>query len=122
MSNIFPHHFAGDGAFAEIAAFMTTVGRMLDNIHFWGGRVVVTEKRIDFYAGESTGTTAFSGTAYVAGNTVTGLNSDPTKPWVRCNANGTATEDYGPAPNPFPANEEWYPKATTPGDIHAFIR
>lgn len=61
----------------------------------------------------------FSGTAYIAGNKTTGLNNDSSKPWVRCFLDtGTAEENAGPPPNPFPFNEEWYEKAQTSGDIH----
>ena len=58
----------------------------------------------------------FSGRAYVAGNKTTGLG---TKKWVRCFLDsGTAEDNDGPAPNPFPYNEEWYEVASTFGDIH----
>ena len=60
---------------------------------------------------------AFSGTAYVGGAKTAGLN-DSSKGWVKCTASGSATEEYGPAPDPFPADEEWYEKAETYGDIH----
>jgi len=64
---------------------------------------------------------AFSGTAYVNGAPTTGLNSDGTKLWVKCTHAGAASEQTGPAPNPFPANEEWYEKANTYGDIHCWV-
>ena len=65
------------------------------------------------------GSAVFSGTAYVAGNKTTGLNSDDTKPYVRCFLEvGTAEEHAGPMPIPFPDNEEWYEKEYTIGDIH----
>jgi len=61
----------------------------------------------------------FSGTAYVNGHKVTGLDSDPEKPWVKVSlADNTACEEDGPPPDPFPANEEWYLKNETYGDIH----
>lgn len=62
---------------------------------------------------------SFTGTAYIAGNKTTELNSDSAKPYVRCFLDtGTAEENAGPPPNPFPFNEEWYVKANTYGDIH----
>jgi len=62
---------------------------------------------------------SFSGTAYVSGRRTTGLNSDSDKPWVKVDVSlGTAVEADGPPSNPFPANEEWYEKANTYGDIH----
>ena len=62
---------------------------------------------------------SFSGTAYVAGNKTTGLDSDTAKLWVRCFLDtGTCEENAGPPPNPQPYNEEWYEKANTYGDIH----
>lgn len=65
------------------------------------------------------GSSSFSGTAYVAGVVTTGLNSNATKLWVKCDVETrTATEEYGPPSNPFPPNEEWYAKASTAGDIH----
>ena len=61
----------------------------------------------------------FSGTAYVAGEKTEDLNSDSTKPWVKCDLGaGTASEQTGPPSNPLPANQEWYEKANTCGDIH----
>ena len=70
--------------------------------------------------GDDTTSVTFSGTAYVSGNEVTGLNSDGDKPYVMVDLDlATATEQVGPPPNPFPPNQEWYEKATTYGDIHA---
>ena len=66
--------------------------------------------------GSGGGAAPFSGTAYVAGNKTTGLG---TKDWVRCFLDtGTAEDNDGPAPNPFPYREEWYEVAYTHGDIH----
>ena len=65
------------------------------------------------------GVSAFSGTAYMAGRRVDGLNSDNTKLWVKVDvSNGTVTEEAGPPSSPFPPNEEWYEKSKTSGDIH----
>lgn len=62
------------------------------------------------------GSSVFTGTAYIAGNKTTGLG---TKAWVRCFLDTATAEDHdGPAPNPFPSNEEWYEVANTSGDIH----
>lgn len=59
---------------------------------------------------------SFSGTAYIAGHKTTGLG---TKAWVRCKLDLATAEDHdGPAPDPFPPNEEWYEVAKTSGDIH----
>ncbi len=64
--------------------------------------------------------TKFTGTAYVSGRKITGLNSNSDYPWVRVFLDtATAEEHAGPAPSPFPANEEWYEKANHAGDIHA---
>ena len=66
--------------------------------------------------GSGSGSMSFSGTAYIAGNKTTGLG---TKAWVRCNLElATAVDHDGPAPNPFPPNEEWYEVSKTSGDIH----
>jgi len=47
---IFQHTYTGGGAFATIAWFMTTAGRMLDNIKVFGsGRVVTTPTGIELY-------------------------------------------------------------------------
>ena len=54
--------------------------------------------------------------AFIAGNWTTGLG---TKTWIRCFLDsGTAVDHDGPAPNPFPPNEEWYEVEFTFGDIH----
>ena len=61
----------------------------------------------------------FSGVAYVKGVKTTGLNSDSTKPYVKCSLDtGAAVEDAGPPADPFPEDEEWFEKASTYGDIH----
>lgn len=61
---------------------------------------------------------SFSGTAYIAGKKITGLNSSA-KPWVKCNIDAmTATQEDGPPPDPMPSNQEWYYKNETYGDIH----
>ena len=79
-------------------------------------RVTYEARRIKIYGGSGV---TFSGTAYIAGNKTTGLDSDSAKPWVRCFLDtATAEENAGPPPNPFPMNEEWYEKAQTAGDIH----
>lgn len=63
----------------------------------------------------------FSGVAYVMGNKVTGLNSDLKKPWVMCvRSTRTAVEVETAPVSPFPDDEEYYEKANTFGDIHAF--
>ena len=65
----------------------------------------------------------FSGKAIVGGWITTGLNSDPSKPWIKVDLTGDPpsvtqeTEYTGPAGR-FPDSEEWYEKATTYGDIH----
>lgn len=60
----------------------------------------------------------FSGVAYVRGVKFTGLNST-SNAWVKVDiAAGTAVEDAGPPPNPFPDGVEYYEKAQTAGDIH----
>lgn len=62
------------------------------------------------------GSMPFSGVAYIAGHKTTGLG---TKDWVRCHLDTATAEDHdGPAPDPFPPNEEWYEVSQTPGDIH----
>lgn len=61
----------------------------------------------------------FSGTVYLNGVKHTGLNSDYTMDWVKVTvSDGTVVEAAGPPPDPFPADEEWYEKANTYGDIH----
>lgn len=60
----------------------------------------------------------FSGVAYVRGVKTSGLNST-SNAWVKVDiAAGTAVEDAGPPPNPFPDGVEYYEKAQTAGDIH----
>lgn len=66
--------------------------------------------------GAGGGAMPFSGTAYIAGSKTTGLG---TKAWVRCHLDTATAEDAdGPAPDPFPPNEEWYEVSKTSGDIH----
>ena len=65
------------------------------------------------------GSKSFSGTVYVNGKRYTGLSSDSSKPYVKVFLDGQApAEDAGPAPDPFPANVEYFRKDQTPGDIH----
>jgi len=88
-----------------------------NNLHVMGRqpRGVLDMRR----GGRTAPLVGFSGTAYVAGNKITGLTSDSTKPWVKCDLDaGTASEQSGPPSDPFPENQEWYEKANTYGDIH----
>ena len=65
------------------------------------------------------GSVAFSGRAFVSGVLFADLNTDSAKPWVKIKASvPAASEEAGPAPSPFPADEEWYEKSKTAGDIH----
>ena len=95
------------------ASRLETSDRLIRNVKGAGRtRVSYRNGKIVIAGG---GSMPFSGTAYVAGNKTTGLG---TKAWVRCNLlKGTAVDHDGPAPNPFPPNEEWYEVAFTPGDI-----
>ena len=101
------------------ADWLNTVANWLNGMKIIGGEVVHTPDGIiinPFLSSGGGGSMPFSGTAYVAGNKTTGLG---TKAWVRCNLSlGTAVDHDGPAPDPFPPNEEWYEVAFTPGDIH----
>jgi len=82
-----------------------------------GGGIVRRGKHDATYATSGT----FTGVAYVMGNKVTGLNSDLTKPWVKCvRSTRTAVEVETAPASPFPDDEEYYEKANTFGDIHAF--
>lgn len=74
---------------------------------------VVTPYRARYYPG-------FTGTVYLNGDKYTGLNSDPSKPWVKVLIDGSAapSQELGPPSDPFPPGEEWYEKSGTYGDIH----
>ena len=58
---------------------------------------------------------SFNGTCYAPNGTPqTGLASDGTKPWLKFDASASSTpfsEETGPAPAPWPANEIWHQKA-----------
>ena len=61
----------------------------------------------------------FSGKAYAANGTpTTGLAATGNKPWVKYVINtATFSEETGPPSDPWPANEVWWEKANTYGDI-----
>lgn len=62
-----------------------------------------------------------SGTAYVMGVTVTGLMSNTALPWIKCvRSTRTATQVAAAPASPWGEDEEYYEKANTHGDIHAF--
>ena len=62
---------------------------------------------------------SFSGRAWVCGVLFTDLNTSAAKPWVKVKVSvPSASEESGPAPSPLPADEEWYEKSKTAGDIH----
>lgn len=73
----------------------------------------ITPYRERYYPG-------FTGTVYLNGSKHTGLNSDPSKPWVKVLIDGSAapSQELGPPSDPFPPGEEWYEKSGTYGDIH----
>lgn len=108
--------YEGAGAFAEIAEFMTTVGRMLDNLRVYGGTSRVTKDAISLYLDDAA---AFSGRAWSPdGRKTTGLDSDSAKPWVKFDKTTYVfSEQAGPPSYPWPDTEVWFEKAYTYGDI-----
>jgi len=69
--------------------------------------------------GARAGGGGFTGTAYSpAGVKTTALTSDSGKGWIRYSLTDDAfTEQTGPPPSPWGADEVWYEKAHTYGDI-----
>lgn len=105
------------GPFGKIGKALNDIGRLINGLHFSdGGSVLVTSQFIRLKSAKP----AFSGTAYVAGVKITGLNSDPTKAWVRIDfPSATATEvTAAEVQTPFPPHIECYEKSKTFGDIH----
>ena len=66
----------------------------------------------------------FSGTAYIKGVKFTGLSNTPAKPWLHIVFDPTATpgvtvtEDAGPPPDPWGANDSWRAKADIMGALY----
>lgn len=114
---IFEKYYLGFGAFRVIADFMTTVGRMLDNIKVYGGYVRVTPSGISIYI-EDRGPW-FTGTAYTPnGEKVTGLDSDSAKLFVKYRASTNSfSQETGPMPEPWGSGDVWFVKGSTAGDI-----
>ncbi len=99
------------GAFNDLA-------RALNGMRGEGGIIVRVDRSGIVISGGATAA-KFSGAAEVSGYWYYGLDSEKTKPYVVIPLDGSAPrEDEGPMPNPNPANEVWFPKATTAGDIH----
>ena len=109
-------HFNHSGIVSK--TWLEKTGRMLNNISIEGAESSVSTRGIRI---QVTPGNRFSGTAYVSGTKYTGLKSDSDKPYVKIDLTAnpvTVTEETGPPADPFPDGEEWYPKATTSGDIH----
>lgn len=105
------------GPFGKIGKALNDIGRLLNGLHFAdGGSVLTTSQFIRLRSASTT----FSGTAYVAGVKTTGLNSDPTKTWIKVDfAAATATQvTTAEVQTPFPPYLEFYEKSKTFGDIH----
>jgi hypothetical protein len=114
---IFKEDWKGTGWFAAIARELNKYARFLNNFAVMGdGYFIPNPRNPTVFVNNS----HFTGTAYVSGIKITGLASDVTKKWVSCKADGTATEQAGPAPDPFPADEEWFEKSHIYGDLHAW--
>ena len=114
----FRSQYVGRGVFKPIAEFMTKAGTLLDNIKVYGAGHVTTDGRsINIYV--DPGSADFSGTAYAPNGTpTTGLTSDSSKAWVKYVRNTMAfSEQTGPPSDPWPANEVWFEKANTSGNI-----
>jgi hypothetical protein len=102
-------------SFRELWHNLNRTARWLNGMQLEGGQVIHNDNGIRLVPGGS-GTSTFSGTAYIAGSKTTGLG---TKEWVRCFLDtATAEDNDGPPPDPFPPNEEWYEVSQTAGDIH----
>ncbi len=117
--DLLPVDFKEKGPFAKLGKTLNTMGNMINGLHVMTGgpSVLVTKHFIRLKVGD---VVAFSGTAYVSGAKTTGLNSDGTKGWIKCNAaTGTASEvNAAEVVFPFPPNIEFYEKSKTYGDIH----
>jgi len=114
---LLPTDFKEKGPFAKVGKTLNAIGRLINGLHVVGGSVLTTK---DFIRIRLDQQTTFSGTAYVSGAKTTGLNSDGTKGWIKCNAaTGTASEvNAAEVVFPFPPNIEFYEKSKTYGDIH----
>jgi len=99
------------------ARWVQRVTNFIENFTVSGGAFEFDGRTPRLYV--KSGTSTFSGVAYVAGVKTSNLKTEPAKPWIRCNLRtAVVTQDYGPPPVPFPHDEEWYEKANTAGDIH----
>lgn len=118
--NLCKTNWLGWGKWRVVAAQFNRFGRLFNRMRGENGVEIRAEGDEIIISGAGAGGgKAFSGVAYIAGHRVSGLRSDITKLWVKCNLyDCTASEETGPAPNPFPAGEEWYEKAQVSGDIH----
>jgi hypothetical protein len=96
--------------------------RKLSNIKFDPKIFNVRDENTGLYvtANSSTFTSeAFSGIGYAPnGDKTEDLNTNKEFPWVKFDiSTNTFTEEIGPAPRPWGANEYWYLKKNTYGDI-----
>lgn len=60
------------------------------------------------------------GFGYNGGVKVDNLNTDATKPCIKCVKGGTTTEDAGPMPSTFPENEIWFEKKRLTAPFYAW--
>ena len=100
------------------------------NILQWAKRFSAWARSLQVLAGQgvlvkqsSVGTTisiqgGFTGIVYLAGTKID-MRTLEQKDWIKVNVSaGTAVYADGPAPNPFPSNEEWYERRSVWGDLH----
>lgn len=118
---IFRKQYIATGAFAEVAAFMTTVAHMLDNIKVYGGTVRTTPTGISFYVTDSS-FPGFPGICYAPNGVETSGLTDGTKPWLEFNEQDwTFSEIVGPVATPWAAYRQYRRKSDLRGPWYATV-
>lgn len=118
--NLFKENYTGPVFLKRVFGHMNAVSRCLNNLRGVGGCEITPNEFGGFDINAGAGRrVAFSGAVEINGQWYYGLDSNPALRYVVVPLDGSPPrEDAGPMPNPNPAYEIWYPKATTYGDIH----
>ena len=117
-------NYKGKGKWASVAKALNQIGSVINSMIGFGGidvAFVGNEIRITGAGAVARG--SFSGRVYLGGKLYepgvwSAYGPDP---WVRVKVGETfpvVSYEAGPAPDPFPPDEEWFRVASTYGDIH----
>ena len=122
MLNLLRTDYTGRGRWKTIANALNAIGQAINSLTGETGIEVYEsagEIRISGSSSRVTASGTFNGQAYKPSGDLVEYMTNTNKPWVMYDiAIDSITEQIGPPPQPFPANQKWRKKADFTGAIY----